>query len=68
MVKPGPDSALRTRCISMRAHVVHDLVNANLPSVQYVASQDNAAYALTKGLAATTHREARLLCPQEQEQ
>eukprot|EP00975_Prorocentrum_lima_P033403 7004265-Prorocentrum_lima.AAC.1 len=45
----------------MRAHVVHDLVNANLLNVLYVASQDNAADAVTKGWGATSHRKARLL-------
>eukprot|EP00975_Prorocentrum_lima_P014007 2976818-Prorocentrum_lima.AAC.1 len=53
MVKSGPDSAFWIRFISMSAQFVHDLVNAHLLSVQYVASQDTAAYALTKGLGAT---------------
>eukprot|EP00975_Prorocentrum_lima_P062312 12884971-Prorocentrum_lima.AAC.1 len=53
----------------MRAHFVHDLVNASLLTVQYVATKDNAANALTKGLGATSHRNARLLlCLTEQEQ
>eukprot|EP00975_Prorocentrum_lima_P022719 4784572-Prorocentrum_lima.AAC.1 len=43
------------------AHAVPDLVKGHLLSVQYVASQDNAADALTTGLGATTHRKARLL-------
>eukprot|EP00975_Prorocentrum_lima_P056891 11937272-Prorocentrum_lima.AAC.1 len=67
MVQSGPDSAFRTRFIPIRAYLVHDLVNAHRLSVQYVASEDNAADALTRGLGATTHRKARLLlCLTEQ--
>eukprot|EP00975_Prorocentrum_lima_P033120 6949288-Prorocentrum_lima.AAC.1 len=36
----------------MRAHIVHDLVSAHLICAQHVASQDNAADALTKGSGA----------------
>eukprot|EP00975_Prorocentrum_lima_P016087 3417729-Prorocentrum_lima.AAC.1 len=64
----GPDSSPWTRFRSTRANSVHDLVKANQLSVQYVASQDNAADALTKGSGATIHRKARLLlCLTEQE-
>eukprot|EP00975_Prorocentrum_lima_P006273 1351447-Prorocentrum_lima.AAC.1 len=55
-----PDSAFGTRFTSMRAHFVHDLVNADLLTVQ-LATQDNAADALPKGSGATSHRKARLL-------
>eukprot|EP00975_Prorocentrum_lima_P065652 12904649-Prorocentrum_lima.AAC.1 len=52
----------------MRAHCVHDRVNASLLTVHYVATQDNAANALAKGLGATSHRKTRLLlCVTEQE-
>eukprot|EP00975_Prorocentrum_lima_P050896 10663873-Prorocentrum_lima.AAC.1 len=69
MVKSGPDSAFRARLISRRAHFVPDLVNANLLTVRHVATQDNVADVLTKGLGATTHRKARLLlCMTEQQQ
>eukprot|EP00975_Prorocentrum_lima_P037205 7829761-Prorocentrum_lima.AAC.1 len=69
MVTPGPDPSCSTRFIWVRAHVVHYLVNAHLLSAQYVASQDNAVDALTKGLGATTHRkEGLLLCLTDQDQ
>eukprot|EP00975_Prorocentrum_lima_P029855 6263830-Prorocentrum_lima.AAC.1 len=69
MARSGTDPSFRTRFRSMRAHFVHDLATVHLLSVQYVASQDNPADALTKGLGASTHEKARLLlCPTEQEQ
>eukprot|EP00975_Prorocentrum_lima_P067337 12914233-Prorocentrum_lima.AAC.1 len=49
MARSGPDSSFRAGFISMRAHVVHDLVKAHLLSVLYVASQEDPADARTKG-------------------
>eukprot|EP00975_Prorocentrum_lima_P013241 2811498-Prorocentrum_lima.AAC.1 len=33
----------------MRAHFIHDLLGANLWSIEYIPSQENPADALTKG-------------------
>eukprot|EP00975_Prorocentrum_lima_P070414 12931825-Prorocentrum_lima.AAC.1 len=51
----APDSC---RC---DPHLVHGRVREGLLIVEYVASGDNAAYALTKGSGAAVHRKARLL-------
>eukprot|EP00975_Prorocentrum_lima_P016851 3571266-Prorocentrum_lima.AAC.1 len=45
----------------MRAHVIHDMLGANLLNIEYAPSQENPADALTKGLTATVHRKAKLL-------
>ena len=58
LVKSGPEAAFKTRHISMRAHYVHDLVGANVLKVFYVPSEENAADACTKGLAAAKHDKA----------
>eukprot|EP00975_Prorocentrum_lima_P055121 11555102-Prorocentrum_lima.AAC.1 len=68
MPSPDHDSSSRAKFMSMRAHFVHDLVKGQLLRVHYVASRDNPADALAKGLRATTHKKARLLlCVTEQE-
>eukprot|EP00975_Prorocentrum_lima_P014518 3079513-Prorocentrum_lima.AAC.1 len=69
MVRAGPDSSFRTRFVSRRSNFVHGLIRAEGLTVEYVASDDNAADALTKGLGVALHRKARfLLCLPEQEQ
>eukprot|EP00975_Prorocentrum_lima_P055069 11545165-Prorocentrum_lima.AAC.1 len=45
----------------MRAHFIHDLLGADLSSIEYIPSQDNPADTLTKGLTAAVHRKERLL-------
>eukprot|EP00975_Prorocentrum_lima_P014034 2981217-Prorocentrum_lima.AAC.1 len=69
MVSAGLDLSSRTRFIPMRAHFVHDLVHAQLVTVECVANGGNAASVLTKGLGAATHSNAiMLICLAEQEQ
>eukprot|EP00975_Prorocentrum_lima_P015493 3282731-Prorocentrum_lima.AAC.1 len=54
---------------SMRAHFIHDLIAANLMNIEYAPSQENPAYALTKGLTVAVHRKAKLLlCLEEMDQ
>eukprot|EP00975_Prorocentrum_lima_P038298 8051752-Prorocentrum_lima.AAC.1 len=56
MVKSGPVPSFRARFMSMKAHAVHERLRAQLLMVRYVASQDNPADALTKGLGSQLTR------------
>eukprot|EP00975_Prorocentrum_lima_P029030 6097519-Prorocentrum_lima.AAC.1 len=55
--------------ISMRAHFIHDMLERNLITIEYIPSLENAADALAKGLTTIVHRKAmRLLCLLDMEQ
>eukprot|EP00975_Prorocentrum_lima_P070481 12932229-Prorocentrum_lima.AAC.1 len=69
LARSGPTASFKTRFISVKAHFIYDLIGAKLITIDYVPTQENPAYALTKGLIAAVHTKANLLlCWEDMEQ